>query len=244
MKNECKVLEIKGLSISFRQYDRGLRQRTLHTIRHLDVNVDAGEMVAIVGASGSGKSLLAHAVLGILPYNSSMDGEMFFCGERLDQKRKEKLRGSQIVLVPQSTSFLDPLMKVEGMYPFELSGGMARRILISAAAIEKPKLVIADEPTPGLHMEAAKMVMSQFRAMADEGAGVLVITHDLELARETADRILVFYDGESIEEAAAADFFDERKLRHPFSRALVCSIPSEKGGRTWQSEIGKGEEDV
>ena len=128
-----------------------------------------------------------------------------------------------MVLVPQSVSYLDPLMKVgeqvrrgqkdkesvkrcreslgryglgedtEGLYPFELSGGMTRRVLISTAVMEHPRLVIADEPTPGLHIRAARRVLNHFREIADEGAGVLLITHDLELALEVADRIVVFY---------------------------------------------------
>ena len=96
--------------------------------------------------------------------------------------------------------------ETEELYPFELSGGMTRRVLISTAVMEKPRLVIADEPTPGLHMEAAKRVLSHFREIADEGAGVLLITHDLELALEAADRIVVFYAGTNVEEAPVADF--------------------------------------
>ena len=98
------LLQIKNLSISFRQYEQGLRQSDLQVIRDLDVTVHRGEMVAVVGSSGSGKSLLAHAVLGILPYNSSMSGEIRYRGEILDQRRAEQLRGGEIVLVPQSTS--------------------------------------------------------------------------------------------------------------------------------------------
>ena len=118
--------------------------------------------------------------MGILPYNSEMDGEIRFLGEPLTEKKIKRLRGHEIVLVPQSVSYLDPLMKVgeqvrrgqkdresvkrcrqsmgryglgedtEELYPFELSGGMTRRVLISTAVMEHPRLVIADEPTPGL----------------------------------------------------------------------------------------------
>ena len=105
------VLEIRGLKISFKQYEKGFRQTQLDVIRNLDVAVKPGEIVAIVGSSGSGKSLLAHAVLGILPYNASQGGEILYNGEPLTKKRVEKLRGEEIVLVPQSLSYLDPLMK-------------------------------------------------------------------------------------------------------------------------------------
>lgn len=254
-ENSAPVLEIKGLKISFKQYDRGLRQTELETIRNLDVTVPAGKVVAVVGSSGSGKSLLAHAVLGILPYNASVSGEILYDGRPLTGELVKKLRGDEIVLVPQSTSYLDPLMKtgqqirkgrndpasrkklddilrqyeldpkVEELYPFELSGGMTRRIMISTALMGNPRLVIADEPTPGLHISVAKRAMEHFRELADRGAGVLVITHDLELAIETADQITVFYAGTTVEEAAAADFASCEKLRHPYTKALWRAMP-------------------
>ena len=211
--------------------------------------------MAVVGSSGSGKSLLAHGVMGVLPYNASMGGRILYCGEELTKQRIERLRGNEIVLVPQSIAYLNPLMKigsqirkgskdekvkrklrdifaryslkpeVEELYPFELSGGMNRRILISTALIEEPKLVIADEPTPGLDLKMAKRAMEHFRELADMGAGVLVITHDLELALETADRIAVFYAGTTLEEATVSDFEREETLRHPYSKALWRAMP-------------------
>lgn len=243
------------MNISFSQYGKGLRQVELPVIRDLDVEVKAGEMVAVVGSSGSGKSLLAHGVMGILPYNAQMGGTMWYRGEPLTKERIRKLRGKEILMVPQSLSYLDPLMKtgeqirngkkdekskkklkeifqryhlkeeVEEKYPFELSGGMSRRILISTAMIEEPHLVIADEPTPGLDLAMAKRAMSHFRELADMGAGVLVITHDLELALEVADRIVVFYAGTTVEEANVSDFQQESTLRHPYTKALWRALP-------------------
>lgn len=249
------VLKIEHMNITFTQYSQGLRQTMLPVIRDLDVEVKEGEMVAIVGSSGSGKSLLAHGVMGILPYNAVMGGNVIYRGETLTQEKIKKLRGNEIVMVPQNTSYLDPLMKVgtqirkgkkdgesarklreifkryhlsrevEEKYPFELSGGMSRRIMVSTAMIENPQLVIADEPTPGLDLKMAKRVMSHFRELADQGAGVLVITHDLELALETADRIVVFYAGTTVEEANAEDFAQEETLRHPYTKALWRALP-------------------
>lgn len=257
-KEEIKmdpVLSIRDLKISFTQYERGLHQHSFTTIRGMNLDVHPGEMVAVVGASGSGKSLLAHAVLGLLPYNSTIKGEMFYQGEPLTKERQETLRGNEIVLVPQSLAYLDPLMKigkqikknrkdektsaklkqifrryhlkeeVEELYPFELSGGMNRRILISTALIENPKLVIADEPTPGLDLKTAKRAMEHFRELADLGAGVLVITHDLELAIESADRIVVFYEGTTVEETRPEDFTQESTLQHPYTKALWRAMP-------------------
>lgn len=252
---QTPILKIEHMNITFTQYDRGMRQTELPVIRNLDVEVHAGEMVAVVGSSGSGKSLLAHGVMGVLPYNASMGGRILYCGEELTKQRIERLRGNEIVLVPQSIAYLNPLMKigsqirkgskdekvkrklrdifaryslkpeVEELYPFELSGGMNRRILISTALIEEPKLVIADEPTPGLDLKMAKRAMEHFRELADMGAGVLVITHDLELALETADRIAVFYAGMTLEEATVSDFEREETLRHPYSKALWRAMP-------------------
>ena len=252
---QTPILKIEHMNITFTQYDRGMRQTELPVIRNLDVEVHAGEMVAVVGSSGSGKSLLAHGVMGVLPYNASMGGRILYCGEELTKQRIERLRGNEIVLVPQSIAYLNPLMKigsqirkgskdekvkrklrdifalyslkpeVEELYPFELSGGMNRRILISTALIEEPKLVIADEPTPGLDLKMAKRAMEHFRELADMGAGVLVITHDLELALETADRIAVFYAGTTLEEATVSDFEREETLRHPYSKALWRAMP-------------------
>ena len=249
------LLEVKNLSISFTQYERGMRRTNLRTIRDLSVTVDPGEMVAVIGSSGSGKSLLAHAVMGILPYNASFTGEIFFQGERLTARRQRELRGREMVLVPQSVSYLDPLMKVgeqvrkgrrdpasreksrrvlesyglgaetEELYPFQLSGGMTRRVLISTAVMEEPKLVIADEPTPGLHLEAARRVLGHFREMAQGGAGVLLITHDLELALEVADRVAVLYAGMTVEEVDSGAFQREETLSHPYTRALWRAMP-------------------
>lgn len=269
------ILKVEHLSVSFTQYERGWHRRRVEGIRDMSLEVGAGELVAVVGSSGSGKSLLAHAVMGLLPYNASWSGNIFYRGEPLTEKRLNKLRGNEIVLVPQSVSYLDPLMKAgeqvrkgkkdgesrkrcrevlgryglgeetETLYPSQLSGGMTRRILISTAVQESPGLVIADEPTPGLHQEAARRVMGHFREIADEGAGVLVITHDLELAIETADRIVVFYAGMNLEEARASDFSEESRLRHPYSRALYRAMPrngfvSHPGTQPYGKEVPRG----
>ena len=86
-RNDIPVLKIENMNITFTQYDRGMHQTELPVIRNLDVEVHAGEMVAVVGSSGSGKSLLAHGVMGVLPYNASMGGKITYCGEELTQKR-------------------------------------------------------------------------------------------------------------------------------------------------------------
>ncbi len=275
MKEKKTVLNIRDFSVSFEQYERGFHKTALPVIRNLEVTVHKGEMVAVVGSSGSGKSLLAHGILGILPYNATMGGEIWYDGELLTPKRQKMLRGNEIVLVPQSIAFLDPLMKigsqirkgkkdkaskarldkifegyhlkeeVQGLYPFELSGGMNRRVLVSTALMGNPKLVIADEPTPGLHMDMVRRVMSHFRELADKGAGVLLITHDLEQALEVADRVVVFYAGTTVEDAAASDFQAQETLRHPYSKALWRALPQNgfqfiKGTQPYVKELPDG----
>ena len=267
------ILDIKDLTISFSRYDRGWNKKDLEVIHSLDVEVYPGEIVAVVGSSGSGKSLLAHAVLGILPENSSMSGTMKFDGEPLTPERKAELRGREIVFIPQSVDFLDPLMKVgrqvkgvrgtlekvrrafsrygladevEEMYPFQLSGGMARRVLISTAVMENAKLIVADEPTPGLDLEMAMETLRNFRELADQGCGVLLITHDIDLALNVADRIAVFYAGTTVEICPASDFRDDgAALRHPYSRAFIEALPQNgfkpiPGTQPYGGELSEG----
>ena len=111
MKKE-PILSVKDLGISFSQYTKGLRRRELEVITNLDIDLYEGEILAVVGSSGSGKSLLAHAILGILPDNATTEGNIIYKGKSLSLKDKEKLRGREIVFIPQSVNFLDPLMKV------------------------------------------------------------------------------------------------------------------------------------
>lgn len=250
------ILDIRHLSVYFTQYDRGFRRRTITAVKDLSLSVAPGQIVAVVGASGSGKSLLAHSILGLLPYNSHVEGTIIYGGEELSPERAARLRGDEIALIPQGVTYLDPLMKVgeqlcrgrhdpetlrrcrealeryglgkdtENMYPFELSGGMARRVLIASAVVCSPKLIIADEPTPGLDVQSAGRIMGHFRELADEGTGMLFITHDLELALSVADEIVVFYAGQTVEKVKAGDFEKPEKLKHPFTRALWRAMPS------------------
>ena len=246
------ALEIKNLSVSFLMYDRGIKKKPLQVISDLNITLKAGEIHAIAGSSGSGKSLLAHAILGILPKNATTNGEMNWFGEPLTPALQKKLRGNHMVLVPQSVNYLDPLMRVGKQickdrsaaletlkkyeldekaakkYPFELSGGMARRALVATAAATNAKVIIADEPTPGLSPELAESAMARFRALADQGAAILLITHDLDLALRYADRISVFYAGTTVETARASDFHEEGLLRHPYSKALWRAMPQNK----------------
>ena len=106
------ILEVEHLSISFTQYQTGMRQRELQVVHDLSLTIEAGSIVAVVGSSGSGKSLLAHGILGILPYNAHMAGMIRYQGKPLDPPLAGHLRGTEIVLVPQGVAYLDPLMKI------------------------------------------------------------------------------------------------------------------------------------
>ena len=253
MEEKQPLLEISDLSVSFRMYDGSLEQRQLQVISSLSLTVYPGEVLAVAGSSGSGKSLLAAAILGILPANAAVGGAMRYGGQPLTRERQRSLRGGEIALVPQSVAYLDPLMKVgrqadghqkprptakrrelfrrfglpektEQLYPFQLSGGMARRVLVSTALLADARLVIADEPTPGMGLEQAKEALSMFREMANEGRGVVLIAHDIDLAVDFADRIAVFYAGTTVETAPAEDF-RQGALRHPYSQALWRALP-------------------
>ena len=269
------LLEIHDLSVSFRMYDHGLEQTDLKVISDLHLTVYPGEIIAIAGSSGSGKSLLASAILGILPGNAAVHGHISYKGQQLSAERQRQLRGTKIALVPQSVAYLDPLLKVgqqadghkkpyptekrrslfkrfglpdktEQLYPYQLSGGMARRVLVSTALITDSELIIADEPTPGMSLNQALEALKMFREMANEGKAVILITHDIDLAFEFADRVAVFYAGTTVETAPASDFKKGSDvLRHPYSKALWRALPqngfhSIEGFQPYAGNLPKG----
>ncbi|MFC0472243.1 oligopeptide/dipeptide ABC transporter ATP-binding protein [Halalkalibacter kiskunsagensis] len=250
------LLEIDNLSVSFTQYKKGFRQHDLKVIHNLTMSMNKGEIVAVVGSSGSGKSLLGHAILGILPNNANVSGTIKYDGDELTQERLAHLQGCEIALVPQSVNFLDPLMKageqvrssvkkqdalgaqrtvfekyhlgqhVEKLYPFQLSGGVTRRVLVSTAVVGEAKVIIADEPTPGLDSAVVKEALSSFRELADNGSSVMLITHDIGSALTVADKIAVFYAGTTVEVAPVEDFHGRGELlRHPYTKALWRALP-------------------
>lgn len=263
-ENGHHLLQVEDLSMGFRMYDPtapyfSAKQRLIKTINNLSVSVHVGEILAVVGSSGSGKTLLADAIMGLFEPNSLVSGRIWFDGKRQSHTSLSRLRGKGVSLVPQSINHLDPLMRVgkqvEGyakdkvtrkdrrakrkrlfarygldetvaaMYPFELSGGMARRVLLCCALMDDPSLIIADEPTPGLDLDLAIRAMDDFRAFANAGGGVLLITHDIELALRVADRVAVFKDGTVVEETAVESFSSPHLLRDDFSKDLWYALP-------------------
>jgi len=255
-QKQIPLLDVRDLSVSFPGSRQGLPQTTTRPISNLCVRVEQGELLAVVGASGSGKSLLAHAVLGLLPAAARVSGSIRYRGQELDEALLTGLRGREIALVPQSVAYLDPLMKVgpqvqgtmkgpeavrrrgeamrrhglcersERLYPFQYSGGMARRALIATAETGDANLILADEPTPGLDLPLARRALQYLREFADRGKGVLLITHDIDLAVQVADKLAVFYAGTTVESMPARDFLrGEDQLRHPYTKALFRALP-------------------
>ena len=275
--NKEAILSVRNLEISFSQYTKGLKRIDSKAINNLDIDLYKGEILAVVGSSGSGKSLLAHSLLGILPSNAVTKGDITYKNEPLDEKRKEKLRGKEIVFIPQSVNYLDPLMevgkqvkisikdkkksnsilrnvfskynleeKVEKYYPFQLSGGMARKVLLSSALVSDCEVIIADEPTPGLDEKSLNEALKDFRDLADSGCALLIITHDISAALKIADRVAIFYGGTTLEIAKAEDFKNGgENLRHPYTKALFNALPNNKfqpikGSQPLASELPVG----
>lgn len=255
-----KLLEVEKLSISFSQYFKGLEQRELHVISDLTMDISEHEILAVLGSSGSGKSLLAHAILGILPPNANVSGSIKYKGKEMTDEMKKELRGNKISLIPQSVNYLNPLMKVkeqaigyiedeeekeevlckqreifnqyglseevDEMYPFQLSGGMARKVLISTALLNKPEIIIADEPTPGLDEKAVEETINYLINLKEKGVGMILITHDIYTAMKTSDRIAILYLGYVIEITETKNFSaDGKGLLHPYTRSLYKALP-------------------
>ena len=265
------LLSVENLSVAFDMYDpkalfwRAGRARS-EVLHDLTLSVHAGEILAVVGASGSGKTVLADALMGNFANNAEVTGTIWFDGSQMDAASLRALAGHGVSLVPQGVGNLDPLMRVgeqvrgvprgetraerkedaqrrqarqrelfhayglapevERMYPHELSGGMVRRVLLMCALMDAPRLIIADEPTPGLDLDLAVHALDDLRSFANEGGGVLLITHDIELALRVADRVAVFRDGTVVEETSSQSFASPDLLRHPFSRALWQALTS------------------
>jgi peptide/nickel transport system ATP-binding protein len=261
------ILTISDLNVSFIQYASRLRTRTVTGIAGLDLEAREGEILAVIGASGSGKTLLAQAILGILPRNAHVTGGIRFRGERLTAAKRRRTLGREISYIPQSVTNLDPLMPVgkqvrigldpktaqqeqrrlfaryglsretAGLYPFELSGGMLRRVLFATSVRNTVRLLIADEPTPGMHAEAVEEVLRHLRELAADGVAVLLITHDILSAVTVAERVAVMNRGRLVTVESASSFTGEGDgLGHPFARELWRALPQNQfsvGGVEW-----------
>jgi peptide/nickel transport system ATP-binding protein len=256
-RRDAPLLDVRDLAVTFTQYARGLRRRHLTPVRGMTLQARPGEVTALVGASGSGKTLLGLAVLGLLPSHASTSGEIRYDGEPLTAARRAALVGGEVAMLPQSMSHLDPTATVRAQvgrarelggrpasdaeevlaarglgpevlarYPHELSGGMARRVLLAMVLSTPRRLLVADEPTPGLDPASAERTLAELRSLADAGAAVVLISHDLVGVLGIADRIVVTDHGTTLETALPSQFAgDGAGLAHPYSRALWRAMP-------------------
>lgn len=251
------ILEIENLSIAFRAYRSFFSFGSTQPIENLSLELEAGRITAVVGQSGSGKSLVAHAVMDMLPENAEVGGLIRYAGRNLDKAARRTLPAGEIAMIPQSINYLDQLMRVgrqikslargddpdaamrdalarynlpesaARLYPFELSGGMARRVLIACAVVRRPKLILADEPTPGLDAPLVEETIEHLLELRGQGVSILLITHDLYVARRAADRIVFFRDGRSVCEARREDFADRKRFGRlpPYAAELFAALP-------------------
>lgn len=248
------LLSIRDLTVGFAP--RGGPFAPTTPLRGLSLDLHRGEVMALIGASGAGKSLLAHAVLGLLPPDAGRSGTIRFEGEVLDAVSLPRLRGRRIALLPQSVTHLDPFMPVgrqvalaarragapdpgpEGFravgldpacraaHPHELSGGMARRVLLLAALAGEPDLVIADEPTDHLDPASGAIVLERLASVARRGGAVLLVTHDLVAVLPQAGRVALVQDGRVVGIELAASFSGTGEgIVSPYGRALWRALP-------------------
>ncbi|MEU7428849.1 ABC transporter ATP-binding protein [Streptomyces sp. NPDC040750] len=257
------LLEVQDLHVEFRT-----RDGVAHAVNGVSYAVDAGETLAVLGESGSGKSVTAQAVMGILdtPPGRISGGRILFQGRdllTLKEDERRAIRGAGMAMIFQDAlSALNPVLCVgdqlgemfvvhRGMsrkdararavelmdrvripgaaqrvrdYPHQFSGGMRQRIMIAMALALEPALVIADEPTTALDVTVQAQVMDLLAQLRHEyRMGLILITHDLGVVADVADRIAVMYAGKIVESAPVHDIY--KAPAHPYTRGLLDSIP-------------------
>jgi peptide/nickel transport system ATP-binding protein len=249
------LLEIDDLSVGI---------GTMRIIKNLSLEVRAGEILGLAGASGSGKSMTALAVMGLLPQTATATGTVRLCGETLTNRsdaQMQQVRGRDLGMVFQEPmTALNPLMRIgdqvaetlrlhraasafEGRraarealdlvglsgeqgaldrFPYELSGGQRQRVAIAMATVMAPPLLIADEPTTALDVIAQAQVLSVLRELVHtRNMGLVLVTHDLAVMAQLADRVAIMQQGEIVEQGATAEVL--RRPRMPYSAALVAA---------------------
>jgi oligopeptide transport system ATP-binding protein len=264
-----RLLEVEDLQVEFRTRDGEAK-----VINGVNYHVDAGETLAVLGESGSGKSVTAQAIMGILdtPPGFVTGGKIRFHGDdmlKMDAEERRKIRGKGIAMVFQDAlSALNPVFTIgfqigeqfrirEGLsrrdakqrsiemldqvkipharqrindYPHQFSGGMRQRVMIAMSLALDPEVLIADEPTTALDVTVQAQIMDLLAELQRERhMGMILITHDLGVVADVADRIAVMYAGRIVEEANVYDLY--AGPAHPYTVGLLESIPriDEKG---------------
>ncbi|GGK53875.1 ABC transporter ATP-binding protein [Streptomyces flaveus] len=257
------LLEVRDLHVEFHT-----REGTARAVNGVNYSVSAGETLAVLGESGSGKSVTAQAIMGILdmPPATIPRGEILFHGEdmlKMSGEERRKIRGSRIAMIFQDAlSSLNPVLSVGyqlgemfrvhralsrkeakakaielmdrvkipaaaarvGDYPHQFSGGMRQRIMIAMALALEPDLIIADEPTTALDVTVQAQVMELLADLQREfNMGLILITHDLGVVADVADKIAVMYAGRIVETAPVHELY--KRPAHPYTRGLLDSIP-------------------
>ncbi|ORV16498.1 ABC transporter ATP-binding protein [Mycobacterium celatum] len=256
------LLEVTDLTVTFETEDV-----VVPAVRGTSYHIDPGEVVAIVGESGCGKTTAAMAVVGLLPEYARVSGSVRLHGEELltlGDQPMSRIRGKTIGTVFQDPmSALTPvytvgdqiaeaievhhrgisradarkrsveLLELVGIaqpqrraraFPHELSGGERQRVVIAIAIANDPDLLICDEPTTALDVTVQAQILDVLRTARDvTGAGVLIITHDLGVVSEFADRALVMYAGRPVEIAAVDELYRDRRM--PYTVGLLGSVP-------------------
>jgi oligopeptide/dipeptide ABC transporter ATP-binding protein len=268
------LLEIRDLSTYF-----FTSAGVVKAVDGVDLVVNRGEILGLVGESGCGKSVTSLSVLRLVgDPGEIVDGTIVFDGDDLRSKSKKEMRdirGDRISMIfQQPNSSLNPVFRagfqiaevyelhrdmkrkvaeehaVEMLakvgipdpqrraraYPHELSGGMAQRIMIAMALAAGPDLLIADEPTTALDVTIQAQILDLMRDLqAELGMSIMLITHDLGIVAEMADRVAVMYAGQIVEEALTETLFDEPL--HPYTQGLIGSIPIIGTRKEWLEVI-------
>lgn len=254
-QDDGPLLELKGLEVRF----AGRHGSVARAVDGVDLSVREGEVLALVGESGCGKTTLARTVMGL---ERPTAGEVWFRGAPLRydaSSLKAYRRGVQMVfqdpsgaLNPRQTIYeavaeglrihklsdheeatvaealsvsgLRPPESFFGRYPYEVSGGQRQRVVIAGAMALDPWLIVADEPVSALDASVRGEILAlMLRLVREKGVTILVVTHDLGLAWNIADRVAVMYLGRIVEVGSTEEMLSEP--RHPYTRALLSVVP-------------------